>query len=228
MKQEIDDLINKEENEIQQLKKDLYNRQVENGTSLPQLIDFNIKEEAIIHIGIDRFDYKIATSAPFEDFDSFIQSIITRGTTKYGFEYKNNLIIWLKDDFDLKLMYHFYFSNINKYPFIHIVAIKKADSFKNINLNDQSFAPNSIPFLYLPANETNYCVFLYFADDYSYEKSQGFFKKFDPDANSISFIDSDGDEIIISSESEWNYFLSESLLQSQKGQYLKLRGLVQV
>lgn len=219
--QEIDDLISKEENEIQHLKKELYSRQVENGSSLPQLIDFNIKEEAIIHIGIDRFDYKIATSAPFEDFDSFVQSIITRGTTKYGFEYKDS-IVWLKDDFDLKLMYHFYFSSKN--PFIHIVAIKKAGSFKDIHLVDQILAPNSIPFLYIPANETNFCIFLYFPDDFTYQKAQNFFKQCDSAVNSISFIDSDGDKICIQSESEWNYFLSESLSISQRGQYMKLKG----
>lgn len=221
MQQEIDELVSKEENEIQQLKKELYNLQVENGSSLPQLIEFNIKDEAILHIGIDRFDYKIATSAPFEDFDSFVQSIITRGTTKYGFEI-NDSIVWLKNDSDLKLMYHFYFSSKN--PFIHIVAIKKANSFKNINLIDQTLAPNSIPFLYIPVNETNFCLFLHFPDDFEYQKVQSFFKLFDSTTNLLSFLDSDGDQIYITSESEWNYFLTESLAKAQKGEYLKLKG----
>ena len=221
MQQEIDELVSKEENEIQQLKKELYNLQVENGSSLPQLIEFNIKDEAILHIGIDRFDYKIATSAPFEDFDSFVQSIITRGTTKYGFEI-NDSIVWLKNDSDLKLMYHFYFSSKN--PFIHIVAIKKANSFKNINLIDQTLAPNSIPFLYIPVNEINFCLFLHFPDDFEYQRVHSFFELFDSTANLLSFLDSDGDQIYITSESEWNYFLTESLAKAQKGEYLKLKG----
>ncbi|KAK8887106.1 hypothetical protein M9Y10_038143 [Tritrichomonas musculus] len=221
MQQEIDNLVNKEEIEIRQLKKDLYHLQVENGSSLPQLVDFNIKEEAIVHIGVGRFDYKIHTSTPFEDFDSFIQSIITRGTTKYGFDL-NGYIVWLKDDADLKLMYHYYFSN--KKSFIHILAIKKSDSFKNIHFIDQILAPNSIPFLYIPSNEKNSGIFLYFPDDYSFDEEQAFFKLFDPTSKSLLFTDSDGDKFNISTETDWNYFLAESLSLVQKGQYMILKG----
>ena len=223
MQKAIDEMIKEKENSIQQIHNELSHLKNEKGYPIIQA-NFQLKKEAILHIGILRFDYKINTSTSFDEFDSLVLSKITKGTRKYGFDFNNKYIVHLKNNDDLKLMYRWYSSDLFKSNFIHIVPIKKQNAFQNINLDYKTENENTVPFLLIPTNEVNLCIFCAISNESSLEEGLQLIHSIDSNTNSVSFLDTDNDSILIKEDAEWEYFLSESFIKFQAGQYNILKA----
>ncbi|OHT11341.1 hypothetical protein TRFO_19218 [Tritrichomonas foetus] len=226
MQQVLDELIKNEEESIKKLKNELRLINEVNGSPNHNFSKIVHKDEAIIHIGISRFDYKISTSASFADFEAFIKSKISKNFPAIGFEFlhdKTNFSILLKDDSDLELMYDWYFSN--NISFVKILPIKQSESFQKLNLsNTGSTCSNEkeekkCPFIFVPSHEFPVGVFVTVSKSATFEQGMSTLRSLSENIESVSFTDSDGDSLSISEEEEWEYFIAEASTSYQKGSF---------
>lgn len=221
---QIDSLIEDVELNLQNLKLEYNSLRDDSSTNFT--LDFQTNpKDIIIRIGILRFDYKISTNTTYQEFNKFIRSVISKSITNYGFEFQSNFIVSLNNESDLTFMFNWYLSN--KPQFLHIVSIPK--SSKLLIRPDKLFhQENAIPILYVPVSEQKKIgYFIPIPFSISITESVNFFKSFDSSVRHFSFSDSEGDQIKITNNDEWDYFLSESISHFRKGKYIVLHGFTE-
>ena len=209
----IDDEIQKAEKENASLKSQL--KDLGGGKAEGVLV---IGDKATYRIGVSRFDRTIQTNVTFDKFWDAIKTQIPAGTKNIAYE-SNGKKMWLRTNFDITNMFKQHFAN--KEEFIKLSAIEAKDSdFNDISaLKLPTEAPANSIFVYLGLQKCDFYSYIPLQSGLTRENAISFFKQINPKQKGIKLIDSDGDQIDLSNDTVWEYFMLDAKNSSDNGKF---------
>lgn len=225
----LDDMINNETAKRTQLKKqiDELSKQGSSKTvSSEKQTEQNLikDDDVILHFGTKTFKKILKSNAGVNDL--FSMSNLNLGTNEVGFKDSNDQdsITYVRTNQDLKYVFTIYFTK--NIPFLHIVALKNEDvaSFKKFNLRKESINKNDdcAVFRVQVLGPDSSLIFLAIPTKYSKTEGMTYLQSIFGNISEMTFVDEDGDIIIIDSSESWDYSINASFTMNKKGKYPRL------